>query len=117
MVEKLSKFDVQARITKQLSNIHNKRIVNEATVSKDATNTHVALLYSPLINSQELGYRAKNGFFTADLIDCALKGDLLTLEFPVFSLSLNPDLRSYPPRQLGGQHFTTGIFLFLSPAK
>lgn len=105
MVEKLSRFDVQARITKQLSNIRKKRIVNEATVSNDAANTHVALLYSPPINSQELGYRAKNGFFTADLIDCELKGDLLTLEFPVFSLSLNPDLSPYRWQSRNDQKF------------
>jgi hypothetical protein len=105
MVEKLSQFDVQACITKQLSDIHNKRIVNKATVLKDAANTHAAILYSPLIKSQELGYRAENRFFTADLIDCELKGDLLTLEFPVFSLSLNPDLSPYRWQSRSDQKF------------
>jgi hypothetical protein len=62
MVEKLSQFDLQARITKQLSDIHNKRIVNKATVLKDAANTHAAILYSPLIKTKSWDTVLKIGF-------------------------------------------------------
>jgi Replication initiator protein A len=103
MVEKRSQFDVQERITKQLKNI-NQRIANNVTVSTDTTNTQVTLLHRS-INSHELKCRAKNDFFTADLSGCGLRGDEFTLEFPIFSLSLNPDLSRYRWENKDGQKY------------